>query len=64
MPKMKSNRAAKKRFKMTATGKVKRGHAFASHKFTSKSPDRKRHLRQAGHVDSVDAKRVQRLIQG
>ncbi len=64
MPKMKSNRAAKKRFKMTAKGKVKRGHSFASHKFLSKSPDRKRRLRRSGHVDSVDARRVQRLIQG
>ena len=61
---MKSNRAAKKRFKLTATGKIKRGHAFASHKFTSKSPDRKRRLRHSGHVDHTDARRVQRLIAG
>jgi len=64
MPKMKSNRAAKKRFKLSATGKVKRGHSHAGHKFTSKSPDRKRHLRKAGQVCAVEARRVQRLILG
>ena len=62
MPKMKSNRAARKRFKTTASGKIKRGHSYASHKFTSKSPDRKRRLRQSGLVDKTDARRVKSLI--
>ena len=63
MPKMKSNRAACKRFKVSSRGKVKRGHSFASHKFTSKSPDRKRRLRQSGLVAKVDARRVKSMIQ-
>jgi len=64
MPKMKSSRAAKKRFKLTAKGKIGRGHSFASHKFTSKSPDRKRRLRQSGQVSKVDHRRVKTMILG
>mgnify|MGYP000020463999 CR=1 FL=1 len=63
MPKMKSNRAAKKRFRLTATGKIKREHAYASHLFTGKAPGRKRRLRKAGQVHSTDRRRIQRLIQ-
>lgn len=64
MPKMKSNRAAKKRFKVSARGKIKREHAFGSHYFTGKSPDRKRHLRRAGTVTGVAARKVKRMILG
>ncbi len=64
MPKMKSNRAAKKRFKLSSKGKIKCEHSFASHKFTSKSPDRKRRLRHAGQVSKVDARRVKNMILG
>ncbi|MCF7811049.1 50S ribosomal protein L35 [bacterium] len=64
MPKMKSNRAAAKRFKVTAKGKIKREHAFAGHKFTSKNRDRKRHLRSMGTVSAVDERRVKRMILG
>ena len=64
MPKMKSNRAARKRFKVSAKGKVKCGHSFSSHKATSKSPDRKRHLRQSSLVAKVDARRVKSMLQG
>lgn len=62
MPKMKSNRAAKKRFKMTANGKIKREHAYAGHKFTSKTRDRKRRLRKAGQIAAVDVRCVKRMI--
>lgn len=46
MPKVKTNSGAKKRFKVTATGKIKRRRAFHSHLLTKKSKKRKRHLRQ------------------
>ena len=63
MPKMRSNRAAKKRFKVSATGKVMREHAYASHLFTSKSQGRKRKLRKAGQVSSSDMRKLKRMIQ-
>lgn len=62
MPKMKSNRAAKKRFKTTATGKVKREKAYKSHILTKKTPKRKRNLRTATTVSDGDSKRVKRMI--
>jgi large subunit ribosomal protein L35 len=62
MPKMKSNRAAKKRFKTTATGKIKREKAYKSHILTKKSPKRKRNLRTATTVSNGDSKRVKRMI--
>ncbi len=62
MPKMKSHRGAAKRFKKTATGKVKRGKAFTSHILTKKSPKRKRNLRQSALISKADQKRVKRLL--
>ena len=62
MPKMKSNSGAKKRFKKTASGRVKRKKAFHSHILTKKSPKRKRKLRQDTLVDSTDEKRIKRMI--
>ena len=47
MPKMKTCRAAAKRFKKTGTGKLKRNKAYKSHILTKKSPKRKRNLRKA-----------------
>ena len=64
MPKMKSNSGAKKRFKLTAKGRVKRQKAYRSHILTKKSPKRKRNLRQATLVDSADEARVKKLIGG
>jgi large subunit ribosomal protein L35 len=64
MPKMKSNRSAMKRFRKTGTGKVRRNQAFHGHIFTSKSPKRKRHLRQSTLVSKADAPRVKRMISG
>jgi large subunit ribosomal protein L35 len=62
MPKMKSHRAAKKRFKVTATGKIVRRRAGKSHILTKKSRKRKRHLRQATLVHPGDAKRIKNLL--
>ncbi len=64
MPKMKSNRGAMKRFKLTATGRVKRKKAFASHILTKKSPKTKRNLRKSTIVTAADTKRVKRRIGG
>ena len=62
MPKLKTNSGAKKRFKVTATGKIKRRRAFHSHLLTKKSKKRKRHLRQPALVDATDVRRVRRLL--
>lgn len=64
MPKMKSNRAASKRFKKTGTGKVKRRKAFKSHILTKKTTKRKRHLRKSTLVAKADEGRIRRLIPG
>jgi len=63
MPKMKTNRSAAKRFKLTGKGKVKRGHAFKSHILTKKSAKRKRHLRKADLAAPGDARRVKKMLQ-
>ncbi len=62
MPKMKSHRAAKKRFKVTATGKLSRHRAGKSHILTKKNRKRKRRLRQGTLVHPADAKRMMRLV--
>ncbi len=62
MPKMKSNRGAAKRFRVTASGKIKRHHAYHSHILTKKSAKRKRNLRKEALITDADAKRVKRMI--
>jgi large subunit ribosomal protein L35 len=62
MPKQKTNCAAKKRFALTGTGKIKRKHAFHSHILTKKSKKRKRNLDHTGLVDSTNVKAVKRLL--
>ena len=62
MPKMKSNSGAKKRFKKTASGRVKRKKAYKSHILTKKSTKRKRNLRKDTLVDKTDEKRIKRLL--
>lgn len=62
MPKMKSISGAKKRFKVTASGKLKRKKAYASHILTKKSPKRKRNLRTATLVDKADEARMRKTI--
>ncbi len=64
MPKQKSNRGASKRFRLTATGKVRRFKANKSHILTKKHQKRKRRLRQPGLVKGADAKRIAQLLQG
>ncbi|HED07704.1 MAG TPA: 50S ribosomal protein L35 [Ignavibacteria bacterium] len=63
MPKMKSNKGASKSFRKTASGKIKRKKAYASHILTSKSTKRKRNLRHATLVSSSEEKRVKTMIQ-
>ncbi|OVE79917.1 50S ribosomal protein L35 [bacterium I07] len=62
MPKIRSNRGAMKRFKLTGKKKIKRRKAYASHILTKKSSKRKRNLRKAGLVASSEEKRVKRMI--
>ena len=62
MPKMKTNRGAAKRFKTTASGKVKRSRAYARHILTSKSAKRKRGLRRPAAVDSADVGGLKKLL--
>ena len=63
MPKMKTNRAAAKRFRKTASGGFKRGHAFHSHILTKKTRKRKNKLKKGALVSSADFPRVSRLLQ-
>ncbi|MDO9042991.1 MAG: 50S ribosomal protein L35 [Desulfocapsaceae bacterium] len=62
MPKMKTKRGAAKRFKLTGSGKIKRGKAFTSHILTKKTTKRKRNLRKSGLVDSTDIKGIRRIL--
>jgi len=64
MPKMKTNSSAKKRFKRTGNGKIKRKKAFRSHILTKKSPKTKRQLRKDTLVDQADKKQIERLLGG
>jgi large subunit ribosomal protein L35 len=62
MPKFKTRSSAKKRFKVTATGKVKRASAYRSHILTSKTTKRKRKLRKGHLVADADAAAVKRML--
>lgn len=62
MPKIKTNKGAKKRFKITATGKVLRSKAFGSHLMGHKTAKRKLTLRGSVVVGPEDAKRFKRLL--
>jgi len=64
MPKLKSNRAAKKRFRKTATGKFVRRKAYKSHILTKKTSKRKRKLRKSAVVSPANKKRVRRMMLG
>ncbi len=59
---MKTNSSAKKRFRLTGTGKVKYKHAFKNHILTKKSTKRKRHLRAATSVHASDAGSVRSML--
>ena len=60
--KLKTNRAAAKRFKLTASGKIKRGHSMKRHILTKKAAARKRKLRRATLVSDADAANVKRML--
>jgi len=62
MPKMKSNSGAAKRFRITASGKIKRGQSHRSHILTKKSTKRKRQLRSPLKVVAADQAAVRRMI--
>jgi large subunit ribosomal protein L35 len=62
MPKIKTNRGAAKRFKITGSGKIARSKAYGSHILTKKTTKRKRQLRKSALVDSTNLKKVARLI--
>jgi len=62
MPKLKTNKAAAKRFRVTGTGKIMRQKAYKSHILTKKNADRKRQLGQPALVDSANLKTVKKLL--
>jgi large subunit ribosomal protein L35 len=62
MPKLKTRRAAAKRFTMTSKGKVKRRKGFLRHILTHKTSKQKRHLRRATLVSKADQKSIKRLL--
>ena len=62
MPKLKTNRGAAKRFKKTASGKIKRRKAYLRHILSTKTRKQKRHLRKATTVAAVDQKAIRALI--
>ena len=62
MPKMKTHSSAKKRFKVTGTGKLKRHKAYTSHMMRNKSKKAKLRLSHAGLVSKADEKRMKLLL--
>ena len=62
MPKMKTNRSAAKRFRKTATGKIRRKRAFKNHILTKKSSKRIRQLRKGANVHGADEKRMKEIL--
>jgi large subunit ribosomal protein L35 len=62
MPKLKTHKGAAKRFKVTGTGKVKRGRSHLRHILTSKSKKRKRNLGSPALVSDGDKRKVRRMI--
>ncbi len=62
MPKVKTNAGAKKRFRLTGTGKIKRHHAYHSHILTKKTKKQKRNLVHQAIVDKSNMKQVRDLL--
>jgi large subunit ribosomal protein L35 len=62
MPKVKTKSGAKKRFKLTGTGKIKRKHAFKSHILTKKETKQKRNLTRMTLVSKADEGRVKDML--
>ena len=64
MPKMKTHRGAKKRFRKTANGKLRGRRAYSSHILEKKSPKRKRRMARPVEIAPQDTKKVKRLLPG
>jgi len=62
MPKVKTKRAAAKRFKKTATGELKRMKAYKSHILTKKTAKRKRNLRKSTLTDATNVKTMKKIL--
>ncbi len=62
MPKVKTKSGAKKRFKLTGTGKIKRKHAFKSHILTKKTKKQKRNLTHTGIVAKSDENNIKQML--
>ena len=62
MPKLKTKKAAAKRFKKTGTGELKRSKAYKSHILTKKTTKRKRNLRKAAMTDSTNSKVMKKIL--
>ncbi len=62
MPKLKTNRGAAKRFKVTGTGKIKRNNSHRRHILTKKSTKRKREMRHSGLISDADLGSVRKLL--
>ncbi|MFK7933572.1 MAG: 50S ribosomal protein L35 [Saprospiraceae bacterium] len=62
MPKMKTHSSAKKRFKVTGSGKIKRFQAYTSHMMRNKSKKAKLRLRDSALVSTADQKRIMHLL--
>ncbi|MBD8916425.1 MAG: 50S ribosomal protein L35 [Lachnospiraceae bacterium] len=62
MPKIKTKRAAAKRFSTTGTGKLKRNKAYKSHILTKKTTKRKRNLRKAAMTDATNVKNMKKVL--
>jgi len=62
MPKLKTHSGAKKRFRLTKSGKVKRAHAYKNHILNKKSTKRKRGLRQGAYADVTNEATIKKLI--
>jgi large subunit ribosomal protein L35 len=62
MPKIKTKRAAAKRFKKTATGKLKRNKAYKSHILTKKTRKTKRNLRKPAMTDKTNVKNMKKIL--
>ncbi|HPM76674.1 MAG TPA: 50S ribosomal protein L35 [bacterium] len=62
MPKVKSNRGAAKRFKLTGSGRIKRSSSMKSHILTKKTTKRKRQLRKGKLISAADERRVRKML--
>ena len=62
MPKMKTHRGLAKRVKKSGSGKLKRGHAYTSHRFHGKTKKQRRHLAKSALVSNSDYKRIKQML--